>query len=505
MKLIEKIFNVELNKELKQGRVIYKLVDIKLDDKDNLIPSIGETYLTKQQILSNFSDKTYSNFLVKDSNIKFDEDMTLMTVDKQSFLQVAATKNTMPKIENLISLLDFLRREEALLFTNSFARTTHAVTQDGVYEEIEDIYMANFKNIRYSSKHLSISLPYVVRGNIVDLTVQYSNTVERMASANIVDKNGVPVESFTALLSEDSINLFKSLVPESHYTLLENINSDQNEENTEIDKRESRLSNQSPTPTYLIGKSIDNKYTLKVNTKNLLNYSMIIDGNLNIMCNQNVIRRSVHALNATTRLIKAYREGNKIIKENLMVQGYAIEDDSSNIYRFEPIDKIDEQIDAKEIEFYLKGKKTIPSMTKLLTKYNIGDNLLDFVNYCISSNKYTQVKEIVTHIDKTLGLDKANLTILDGDALLSTLTEDTSLECIPYTGFLNATLVTDGDLFAKYIENKVTIETLEKERELYKARLSYVRYCINSKMQVPMLSKDKIKIDIVENGVRTQY
>lgn len=487
MKIITNIFNVKQDETDIQSSIttIFKISDIDLENTDVVVPEVSETFTNKTILTSTVEEGTYGNFAVKDGNIYIDNTLRASSINKGTLLKIAKSSVQASAINNAVELMDFLRTNSALLLTNEFNRTKSAVTSEGEYTEIPGIYTANFKNIRYSTKHMSVSIPYVVKGSVYNYIDGAENEVERIVSANLVDIEGNIVKKFTCIIDENTLIDLKNRITENDLLEVEDIDGIKDAENK----------------TYIVSRGSNGSYILTVNTSNLNKYPVILNGQLNIMCNAVILRDSAFKLNSVIRLIKAYREGNNLIREALICSGHNL-DGEYNIYNIEPLDStIDNTIGAPEIEFYIQGRKVIPSFSKMVGKYLSESEIIKIAKEMIYTENFKQIKELSEYISKGLNMPDT-VDITNKDDVLNKLSEKYALDLVPFTGFINS-LTIESNLYSKYIENTVEIETLESLRELYKARLSYARNCIYKNMNVPIVSDDKICISILKDGVKT--
>ncbi|WP_275372487.1 hypothetical protein [Clostridium tertium] len=492
MKIITNIFEVckDKSNEQEKGKMIFKVDDINLDDKENVVPQVATAFTNKNLMVASFEKKTYGNFSIKDNTIYIEDKLDIIKITEGEAKIIIANSFKESTISNLVELLDFLRVHEALLLTSNFPRKNHALTAEGEYTEIPALYTANFKNIRYSSKHVTVSIPYIVKGDLLNFMDQTDSIVDRIVSAVIVNENGQAVPEFSCIINKAALNELKEKVMEP--------------EILEVDSMETYLqTTKDDNVTYLASKYVKDLYILRINTTKLVDYPIIKNGTLNLMCNPTVLHDSISRLNYTVRMIKAYKEGNVILKDALNRKGYDLEPEF-NIYDIPPLENnIDSNPGALEIEFYIPSKKTIPSFRKMIDTYMSADELLNSVKEMIFTENFSRFKDIVKTVSNTLQLPE-NLDILNKDLIIGNLQVNSILDLIPYSAFLDSINITE-DLYSKYIENKLIISELETQRELLKARISYARNCISKSNAIPVMPNNKIRIDIVDRGFKNRY
>lgn len=475
MKLITDVYNVIKDaNNTSDTKKIFRVLEIDLSDYSMVIPSMSYSYLNAI-MLSTVKPGEIDNYIINGNKKSIAEVPGVTTVDEDTFRYLAAELSSKAKIENLTHLLDFLRQNKSTLLTTKFERRKRALTIDGDYNEIPGIYSSYFSNIRYSSKDLGISVPYVVNGTVTQSFSGESMNVKRLVSASIINNDGEAIKNMDIILSLDCYEIFKTKIDLNDLYEIENglINGDTAE------------------ATYVASKLPNNSFLVSVNTEKLLDYTPIRRGTIDILCHPAVIQDTLYKLNSVVRMIKAYRGGNTLIKNALSIDTTVSEE---SIYDIPPLENTTGSNLNTTIEFYLKGKKAVPSYKKLLNAF------IDFTEYesSLATSLYNKdiagIKNTIEDIKRSLGVP-VDYDILNEDLLLNNSNRDAVFPLIAYSAFLNSVNVIDT-LENKLTENYKKIAQLESMRETLKARLAHVRYCLNAKGKLPLKQRDGVVIAV---------
>ena len=477
MRIIVDIYNVINDSETERdGKRIYKILNVDLDNYSMVLPDVEYSYMNAA-LMSKITPETINNCILTENNgkkvLNIIDVPSITTITEEILRLTAQNIGYKAKIENLTQLLDFMRQQNASLITSQFPRKKNAITVDGIYEEIPEIYSAYFKNIRYSSKDLGISIPYVVNGT---LTNTYDNTkeeVKRLVSAPIVNNEGIAISTMDIVLTIESYELFKT-----------KINA------IDLAEVETGMQNMDTKYTYVASKMSNNAILLTVDVTKLLKYTPIKNGQVDALCHPAVIEDTLYKLNYVTRMIKTYRGGNDILKTHDSLINEASPRDS--IYDIPSLGN--EAVACNTtIEFYIKGKKAVPSFKKLMNTYLNFDEIESDMLIAVSTGDLSTLKILSNKLKSTLGIPEDYK--LDEDDLMKNPNKDAILPLIPYASFLNSIDV-KNDFKEKYKENLSRIAELETIREALKARLTHVRYCLNAQGSLPLKQRDNIIIAV---------
>lgn len=473
MKIITDVYNVIKNANAtSDSKKIFKILEIDLTDYSMVIPAIEYSYLNGIT-LSTMRDSTIANYIINGSKKTISEVQGVTTIDEETLKLLATDTSNKSKIENLTHLLDFLRQCNAKLVTTNFERKKRAITIDGEYVETPGIYLAYFSNIRYSSKDLGISIPYVVNGVLTQAFSGDTEDVKRLVSANIVTNEGDAVKTMDVILSDESYDIFKDKV---------DIN--------EIYHVENGIVGDNKDFVYVVSTLPNKTKLVTVQVDKLLHYSPIKKGNIDVLCHPAVIQDTLYSLNFIIRMIKSYRGGNALIKNALNITN----DGASSIYDIPQLPGSAENSNNPTIEFYLKGKKAVPSYKKLLNTFIDFDEYEVNISNAIIQNNITEISNLIENAKSSLGVPK-DFDILNEKQFMESPNKEAALPLVAYSSFLNSVNVISS-LEDKYKENLKRIDELESIRETLKARLSHVRYCLNAKGKLPLKQRAGVVIAV---------